>query len=489
MRRWAWALVAAVTIGVWAPTLTYDWAMNWDDGVLFVGNQHLRAYSWRLLWSPTMTGHFMPLTWLSAMGTYALAGYHPAAWHGVNVALHTISAVLFYGIARRLVGSTWGAVVAALFFSLHPLRMESVAWISERKDVLMGVFFLGATLLWIDGRRRWAFAAFCAACASKSPAVILPVCLFALEWYRARTTGAWLPRLTRRLSPFVLVSAVVVGMAFWGLHAILASLRWTVLPLGPRLLNVAYSEVFYALQTVWPARLSALIEFTWMPSWSRPEYPIAVGVVLLGVLVILLTWRRWPALTAVAAAYTVAVLPQSGIFQNGPQLVANRYSYLACLPLALLVGAGFTASARRWPRPSCAMAVVLLAALVVRTETALPMWQNGDTMWTYAADHEPSCTQCQDLATTAALRRGDLAQAIAYQQQAIRISATTLYPRWERHWNLATLLVIDGQPVEAIRELRVYLAVFPPSHHANPSDHDHYQRAQVALAALEREPI
>ena len=481
MRRLAWLFVLAVTLAVWAPTLTYDWVATWDDAVFILGNPHVWNWSWVWMATTQWYGHWMPLTWFSFCLNYALFGFNPMAWHAVNIGLHAISTVLMYCIARRLVGSVGGAVFAALLFSVHPLRMESVAWITERKDVLMGVFFLGSALLWMQGRRWWSFAAFVAACASKSPAVVLPVMLLALEWYRGSTFRVSL----RRLTPFVAVSAAVSVMAFWSLHTILVSIPWSVVGLGPRLWHVAYSEGFYVMQTVWPARLSGLIEYTWVPSWNQPQYPVAVA--LLAAAAILL-WRgrhRWPALVAAAGAYAVAVLPQSGLFQNGPQLVANRYSYLAGLPLALLAGGGVTLLMRRWPRATVLASVSALGALIVTTSWALPMWKDGDAMWRYAARHEPTCTQCQDMAAAADVRQGDFLRALQRQEQAIRVSETTMAPRWERHWNLASLLLVLDRPDEAAREMRIYLALAPASQRDAPAHRDRIQRARTTLATLE----
>ena len=496
MRRWAWAFVAAVTLAVWAPVLTYWWVDTWDDAVFILGNPHVTHWSWAWMATTQWYGHWMPLTWISYCANYALFGFYPASWHAVNIGLHTISAVLFFFIAQRLVGSTLGAVFAALLFSVHPLRMESVAWLSERKDVLMGAFFLGAALLWLQGRRRWSFVAFVAACASKSPAVTLPIMLLLMDWYRHRE-GGWRVRdhLRWQLAPFFAVSVVVSVMAFWSLHTILVSVPWSVVGLGPRLLHVAYSEVFYAMQTVWPAQLSGLIEYTWIPSLDQPQYPIAVAVVILAGVFCAASWRRWPALTAAMAAYTVAVFPQAGLFQNGPQLVANRYSYLACLPLALLAG-GLLAKlpwtkqdsaypgVYHWPLKGVAVGGLVVSLLIVVTEGALPMWHDGDAMWQYAALHEPSCTQCQDMASAAAVRHGDLASAIRHQRQAIVISDTTAAPRYERHWNLAALLLQVGHRDEAQRELVTYLALVPASRYE--SDQNHIERARVTLAKLEK---
>lgn len=486
MRRLApLLLVLSVTLAVWARVLTFWWVDTWDDAVFILGNPHVQTWSWAWMATTMWYGHWMPLTWISFCANYALFGFYPVSWHAVNLALHTITAVLFFFIARRLVGSLGGAVFAALLFSVHPLRMESVAWLSERKDVLMGAFFLAAVLLWMQERRGWAFAAFVAACASKSPAVFLPVILLCLEWYRHdECCGPRLPAgLWKRLAPFFAVSVVVSAMAFWSLHTILVSVPWAVVGLGPRLLHVAYSEVFYAMQTVWPARLSGLIEYTWVPSWGQPEYPIAVAMVLLIAMACARTWRRCPSVTAAVVGYTVLVFPQAGLFQNGPQLVANRYSYLACLPLALLAGAGLTKASRRFPRMAPTGAAVVVAAFGAVTFLTLPMWHDGDAMWRYAALHEPTCTQCQDMASAADLRDGDVQSAIRHQRQAVLVSDTTLAPRYERHWNLAALLLLTGEEEEARRELHVYLALVPPSHYE--SDRNHIDRARVVLARLE----
>lgn len=474
--------VALVTLAVWARTLWFGWVATWDDAVFILANPHVQTWDWGWMATTQWYGHWMPLTWITFTANYALFGFQAWSWHAVNIALHTVSAVLVFCIARRLVGSDLGAVFAALLFAVHPLRMESVAWISERKDVVMGVFFLGSVLLWMQGRRVWAFVAFVAACASKSPAVCLPVMLVLLEWYRHdECCGGRLPSW-RPLAPFFAVSALVSAMAFWSLHSILVSIPWSVVGLGPRLLHVAYSEVFYAMQTLYPARLSGLIEYTWVPSWGQPQYPLAVATVLS---VAVCCWRLRRSLIAVPAAvlgYAVLVFPQAGLFQNGPQLVANRYSYLACLPLALLLGAGLTLAARRWGRWVPATGAAAIAGLAVVTLVSLPMWRTGDAMWIYAADHEPTCTQCQDMATAADLRHGNLLGALRRQEQAMRVSATTMSPRWERHWNVAALLLDLGRTDEAARELHLYLGSVPAARYE--SDRAHIERAQLALARL-----
>jgi len=209
-----------------------------------------------------------------------------------------------------------------------------------------------------------------------------------------------------------------------------------------------------------------------------------VAIVCVATILLARTWRRWSALTAAAAAYTVAVLPQSGFFQNGPQLVANRYSYLACLPIALLAGGAVRLASRRLPRLVPLGAASVLAALAVVTLVNLPMWRNSDAMWRYAALHEPTCTQCQDMATAADYRDGNVAGALRYTERAVAVSDTTPSPRWERHFNRGVFLLQLGRHGEAVAALRTYLALVPADRRDVAVDRDHIERARAALASL-----
>lgn len=501
MSRLAPFLVFGVTAAVFAPAIGYAWIPTWDDSGMFFRNPMIHTWSWQWMALTTYLGHWMPLSWLLATVNYHLWGLEPAGWHAANVLLHSLNAVLVYLIARRLVASTLGAVFAALVFSVHPLRIESVAWVTELRDVLMGAFYLGAALLWLHGRRRWAFALFILACLSKSLAVSLPVMLLLMDWYRHRADG-WRLRdhLRWQLVPFVAVSIAVSAIAFRALILLGNSLPWSTIGLGPRLLHVAYSEVFYAAQTVWPSRLSHLIEYTWAPSWGQPQYPVAVAACLAASVILLLTRRRWPALTAACLGYAIAVFPQSGLFQNGPQLVANRYSYLACLPFALLAGgllaklpwtkqdSAYPVGVAPWPLKGVAVGGLVVALLIVTTSYALPMWRDQAHLWRYAASHEPTCTWCHDMAGALAYQRGEFEVYRQHMVTAIAVSDTTYSPKWERHWNLADVLLRMGRRDEAVVAIRTYLAAVPVAYRNTGLDRIHIAAARDTLARLERSP-
>ena len=210
-RRWTlWAgavLVVAVTIATFLPTLKNGF-VNWDDAQNFLANPNYRGLGWanlRWLFTTAHMGHYIPVTWLTLAFDYVLWGMNPAGYHLTAVALHALNALLVYVVAYRLLDAGFeqlvarvhlsaGAVTAALLFAVHPLRVESVAWISERRDVVAGLFSLLTALAYLTAWRRglssrlhpgWYWAAvgcFALACLSKSIVVGLPVVLLVLDW-------------------------------------------------------------------------------------------------------------------------------------------------------------------------------------------------------------------------------------------------------------------------------------------------------------------
>jgi hypothetical protein len=382
-----------------------------------------------------------------------------------------------------------GAVAAALLFSVHSMRMESVAWIAERKDVLSGFFFLLAILTYLRyvDRRGWsalgwyAFAllSFILACMSKSIVIILPAFLFLLDW-GVLDRRAWIEK-----APFVLVAGLVGELGFYavyvGVHNLLS---WDEVGLGPRVLHVAYSQVYYVWRTLWPTRLSHMIEYTWAPSLSNPIYGLCVYLVLVTALALVLLRLRW--LTAAVLAYAVAVMPQSGLFQNGNQFVGNRYSYLASLPLVLLAGAGVVAAFRWRPRLTGGAVALVVVVLSLETTIMLPrIWKNDEVLWTYAAIHEPTCTECQDWAGAIAYQRGDLAATARYFERAIAISDDTAFPRYERWWGYGKVLEEMGRRDDALKAFRFYLSVIPIQYRSYEWEQAHIKNAQVHIARLE----
>ncbi len=430
--RSAWltgAFVALLTAAVFLPALGNGF-VNWDDDENLLANPHYRGLGSaqvRWMFTSTRTGHYIPITWLTLGLDYVLWGMNPAGYHATSIALHALNALLVYALARRLLtlavdaraaAIRCGAAAAALFFGVHPLRVESVAWITERRDLVMGCFALLAFLAYLravdagaEGRLdvRWGWAGvgcFALALLSKSAAVGLPVVLVALDCYPlGRMTRAAGPPLRRfwRLAVTEKAPFWLPGAAVAVLMLVVGTRRGLITPLGAlgileRLAISGYGLAFYLWKTLAPWQLSPLYTL------FRPVVPWSAIYLVPGAAVLLITAaavaarHRWPAGLAAWACYGALLFPVLGLFHNGAQVTADRYTYLACLPWALLAGAGVAwsleagAAGRVAPRVAAAAvgsAVVLIALFMALTVRQIGVWKDSVTLWRQAAAVEP----------------------------------------------------------------------------------------------------
>lgn len=283
----------------------------------------------------------------------SLWGPSSPAFHAVNILLHAAATAAFYGVARRLLNDENGALIATLLWALHPLRVESVSWISERRDLLCGMFFCMSISAYLDGERNRSLGWFVLAGLSKGMAVTLPLILLIIDRRRWKDTA-----------PFFFLSAVLAVTGFMLQGNVEATWSWADHGLAGRLAQTCYSFMFYLVKSVLPVNLS-------------PFYPLEVP----------LDPSSWPFLlsylTVAAAvlarqrallAYAVILLPVSGFFQFGAQLVADRYSYLAAMPLAVLTGG---ALARRR-----SLARALIAGYALACVFQQRHWRSSEALWT-----------------------------------------------------------------------------------------------------------
>ncbi|MGH7264514.1 MAG: hypothetical protein ACREMB_06605, partial [Candidatus Rokuibacteriota bacterium] len=326
----------------------------WDDVANFVGNPDYRGLGWsQITWLATTAykGHYIPLTWATFGLDYLLWGMTPRGYHLTNLVLHAVNAALFYLLARRLLargttlaGSplTVAAVAAAGFFAVHPLRVESVAWVTERRDVLSGLFFLLAVLAYVAAadtagarRRRLlvaSIAAYAAALASKSIVMTLPAVLIVLDVYPLRRLPGrlrdWLGPATRALwlekLPYVLLTLAGAATAYWA-QAIETDLG--TYPWAARVAVAAYGVWFYVARTAWPVGLSPLYEVPIPLDPFEPRFVASAVIVVAITGVLVLLRRRWPAGLATWAYYGILLGPVTGlVVRAGFQLAADRYS-------------------------------------------------------------------------------------------------------------------------------------------------------------------
>lgn len=487
------ALLAVATLIAFVPALQNGF-VNWDDHKNFVQNPHYRGLGWpQLRWMTTTfhMGHYIPLTWITLGLDYLLWGMNPVGYHLTSLLLHITNAVLFYLVALRLLraavpdaaasgpGLALGAMFAGLLFALHPLRVESVAWATERRDVRCGVFFLLTVLAYLEAvttrepayRRRWWIASvglFGAALLSKAAAMPLPAVLLLLDVYPLRRIErvGWSRVLLEKV-PYAALAAASAGVA---LAAQSTDGALNEAPgLAARLTMLAFSSVFYPWKFLWPAGLSPLYEsperldpLAWrflLPTLA--SVAVTVGLVL--------ARRRWPVALAVWVYSVLIVLPVSGVVVHaGPQIAADRYSYLPGLGWALLGGAalwgwGFGWSwtktgAQRAPALIGGMlvAIVVLGALTWRQSQ---VWRDSGTLWMHALSTHPSAIAAANVGILAA-QRGEVSQAIAHYRQALAINGRNVGGSMA-HTNLGVLLASRSQPGPAVEHFREALRIKP----------------------------
>lgn len=364
-RRVLLFVIVALTVAVYLPVLRNDWQAGWDDAEAFLFNENFRGLGWanlKWMWTTHRMGAWHPLTWMSLGIDHTVWGMNPVGYHLTNVLLHSASAGLVYIIARRLLGDE-GLLSAMVAFAWawHPLRVESVAWASERKDVLCGFFYLAAVLAYLRDRYWTTLGLFALALLSKPMAVSLPAVLLILDAWRGRL---WPP--SDYLVPIPTPSGHVVGVTittYWfsfrrlfaqapfSLLALLSSL-WTYytvrqVSLMPTLTDLGIRDRillsidaigFYLWKTIWPVPLLPMYQLPGVIYLLAPGYLASYAAVLGITGGAIALRRRYPAFLAAWAASVVILLPVLNLMQNGPQAAADRYTYLSSIPLMLFVG-------------------------------------------------------------------------------------------------------------------------------------------------------
>src|SRR5881409_450881 len=492
--RWlAPLLVALFTLAAFLPTLQNQF-VNWDDADNFLGSPHYRGLTWthlRWMWTTHM-GHYIPLTWMTLGLDYVLWGMNPVGYHLTSLLLHAANAVVFFFVVCRILtlalpapserGHALTAGFAALVFAIHPLRVESVAWVTERRDVLSGLFYLLTILMYLRAYefgargRGWywlAVAVFVCALLSKSMVVNLPVVLLILDVYPLRRLGGaigWWSEPARRVYvekiPFVLLAAAASAIAFMAQFSAQTAASLAQLSVLGRLAVSAYGLSFYLGKLVVPVNLSPLYELPPTVNPGALPFILSYGLVLAITALVLVLRRRVPGLLATWLAYIVVLLPVLGIFQIGLQIAADRYTYLAGLGWAILAGAGLlscwrTSRGSKTGTPAALLvagvAICVVVGLGVLTWNQVQVWRDSERLWAHALAIDPDSPVAQNNFGYELDRRGKLVEAIDHYRQALRIKPD--YALAHTNWGAA--LGRQGKPAEAIDHYRQALRIKP----------------------------
>ncbi len=401
------ALLLVAVLAAYAGVVDHDF-VGYDDGVYVSDNARVRAglEASGIRWAFT-TGHaanWHPLTWLSHMLDVELFGLDPGAMASTNVVIHGAVSVLLLIFLARATGAFWPALLAALAFAIHPLRVESVAWIAERKDVLSGLFFLTTCLAWWHFVRRPSVLAYggvlvSLACGlmAKPVLVTLPCVLLLLDVWplgRWRFGGSQNEKLSRLLLEKLPLAVLALASSVITLRVQAAGGAMrpeTLSPLDHRVANALSSYVAYLGKTLWPVDLVCFYPLPTSVAGGSPWTPSVLGASLLLIVATALAVAqrsRRPWLLVGWLWYLGTLVPMIGLVQVGNQAMADRYTYVPGMGLALIAAGALGELAPKHQRAvSLVLAAVLLAICLPVTRRQVEVWSDGETLFEHAIAH------------------------------------------------------------------------------------------------------
>jgi tetratricopeptide (TPR) repeat protein len=504
-------LLIGISLAVFSQTIHHDF-VNFDDDLYVYNAPAIKAgltlQGIAAAFTSQHARNWHPLTTISHMLDCQLYGLSAGGHHATNVVLHTIAVLLLFHVLRKMTGAFWKSAILAALFAIHPLHVESVGWVSERKDVLSAVFFF----LMLDAYVRYVRAAsitrylvvtalFVAGLMSKPMLVTAPIILFLLDYWPLRrfdqtvsTTGKGKgpqPSNQRRLLQRLFLEKIPLLMLSAGAGIVTFVLQKRAagsippLPFFWRMENAVMNYVIYAWKTVWPTRLAVFYPHP-NDSWATWQVVVAT-VALLAVSWAAIVWRdKRPYLFTGWFWYLVMLVPVIGLVQVGEQGHADRYSYLPSIGVFLIAvwTIGDIAAVRQlrlWRGVAAAGAVAIVAALACTAFSQTSYWRNSGTLWTHAL----AVTTDNDVAHNnlgyLCVDRGELDNAMSHFEAASKIRSRKSDP----HYNLGTAFVEmnlgdafarKGQPDEAMAHFEEAIKLQPDYAEA------YYNRGNVLFA-------
>ena len=441
--------------------------LNWDDNIVVSENVHIRGTPWRVLrWAMTTdrAGYPMPLTWLSHALDYRLYGLRPRGHHATSVLLHVVNTALLFGVLWTLTGARWRSALVAALFGLHPLHVEPVVWVTERKEVLCAFFSLltlAAYARFVRVRTATSAvivaATFAAALASKPMAMTIPAVLLLLDYW---PLGRLSWRSVREKIPLFVLAIVMAVWALVGSAAAGAVKSATLVAPADRIANALVSTVKYLGLALWPTRLS--------PWYSHPALegqPLAPGVVAgaavalaVATFVAVRAARSRPHVTFGWFYYLGTLVPVIGLVQVGGQAMADRFMYVPLTGIFVLVVweiARLPLWLRREGRAigvAATAAVLLVLGFLTRQQTRI--WHDSNTFWAYVLEVNPRAAVAYYALGGMFADKGRVDEAIAAYRRSLKLRPDYV----NAHTELANLLVAKGRFAAAAAHYRKAIA-------------------------------
>lgn len=468
-------LLAAIVIGIYARTLTHSF-LSFDDNVYVTENSYVNSgFNWGgVAWAfrSTAATNWHPLTWLSHILDCQIYGLNPWGHHLTNLLLHIANTLLLFSLLLRMTGSIWRGAFTAALFGVHPLHVESVAWIAERKDVLSAFFWLATMWFYVSFTKRpstrhyvLVVLVFMLGLMTKPMLVTLPLVLLLIDFWplnRLQATSKKASLIIEKIPLFMLsIASAIITFIAQRQGGAVSSLSH--LSFSERLINAVCSYTAYLSSTIWPIGLSA---FYPIPREGTPVFiALSAAALLLAITAVVFVYRKHvPCLFVGWSWYLITLIPVIGLVQVGAQARADRYTYIPLIGIFIAISWGIPDFIRRKRSLRGILTTVLKAAAIVwivllsvAAWVQAGFWRDSVSLFSHSAAVTKDNALAYNNWGFALSREGRLDEAIQKYKKALQIS-----PKWaEARSNLADALSDKGDISEAIDQYRQAIILRP----------------------------
>lgn len=480
----------AVTLAIFWPVQNFEF-IDLDDDVYITNNRHVQSgLTWEgLIWSFT-TAHsseWHPLTWLSHMADSELYGLNPRGHHFTNLLFHTANVLILFLVLSRMSRNVWVSGLIAMVFAIHPLRVESVAWVAERKDVLSAFFWIlsmWAYTFYVErgGIKRYLSVLFCfiLGLMAKPMIVTLPLILLLLDFWPLgrfqfrslagvthsqptpsrdpKGSKATVLQLLLEKVPFFILSVVFSFLTLFAAKSGGAVKSIEFYPIAMRASNALLSYASYIGKAIWPHPLACFYTYPDdIPLWEAA----GAGLLLLGISIFAIrSMRKHPYVLVGWLWYLVTLVPVIGFVQAGDQAMADRFTYIPLIGLFILVGYSTSIFSRGWRYRRAILLVatgVLFSVCIVVTTFQIQHWRNSMSLFEHAIKVTSNNYLAHNNLGAVLAEQGKYEDAISHYREALRIKQNYA----DAHYNLGNALFKRGEVQEAIEHHKAALRITP----------------------------
>lgn len=434
------AVFALITFTVYGQVINHEF-IDFDDDKYVTDNDHVqsglnpKSISWSFSFSDKNQIYWHPLTWISHMSDCQLYGLNPGMHHLTNLVIHLVNTVLLFLLFRWMTGAIWKSVFVAALFTIHPINVDSVAWVAERKNLLSSFFWLLTMLSYIKycaqprlSSYLLTFSAFALGLLAKPMLVTLPFVLLLLDYWpleRLRPiTASSIFRLVKEKIPFLILSAASVYLSISSLKGYNVAVSFEQVPLTLRISNALVSYVSYIGKMVWPQNLGIFYPY---PS-TIPFWKIACSslFLILSSLVVVLAGKRKPYLLVGWFWFLGTLVPVIGLIQAGlfPSM-ADRWAYVPFIGLFIMIGWGVPDLLARWKHKKTGLAISGAAVLTIFTMVTLMQlgyWKNSVTLYEHTLQVTSNNVVIHTNQGIILAKQGKLPAASRHFSEALRIN-------------------------------------------------------------------